>query len=65
VFRNPRGYMPPHDNARLLRDETPPRAFTRGRRVINMQTASIDELIDAGVLFCGTRDRSINRSSRL
>jgi len=56
-FRNPPGYLPPEDNARLLRGETPPRTFTRGGRVINMQTASVDELIDAGVLFCGTPDR--------
>ena len=56
-FRNPPGYLPPEDNARLLRGETPPRTFTRNGRVINMQTASVDELIDAGVLFCGTPDR--------
>jgi len=55
-FRNPPGYLPPEDNARLLRGETPPRTFTRQGRVINMQTASIDELIDAGVLFCGSPD---------
>jgi len=55
-FRNPPGYLPPEDNARLLRGETPPRTFTKQGRVINMQTASIDDLIDAGVLFCGTPD---------
>ncbi len=56
-FRNPPGYLPPEDNARLLRGETPPRTFTKQGRVINMQTASVDELIDAGVLFCGTPDQ--------
>ncbi len=56
-FRNPPGYLPAEDNARLLRGETPPRTFTQQGRVINMQTASVDELIDAGVLFCGTPDR--------
>ncbi len=56
-FRNPPGYLPPEDQARVLRGETPPRTFTRGGKVINMQTANVDELIDAGVLFCGTPDR--------
>jgi alkanesulfonate monooxygenase SsuD/methylene tetrahydromethanopterin reductase-like flavin-dependent oxidoreductase (luciferase family) len=40
----------------MLRGETPPRTFTKDGRVISMQTANIDELIDAGVLFCGTPD---------
>jgi alkanesulfonate monooxygenase SsuD/methylene tetrahydromethanopterin reductase-like flavin-dependent oxidoreductase (luciferase family) len=62
-FRNPPGYLPPEDNARVLRGETPPRTFTRGGKVINMQTASVDELIDAGVLFCGTPDRVYSQIS--
>ena len=53
-FRNPPGYLPVEDNARLLRGETPPRSFTKDGRVISMQTAGIDELIAAGILFCGT-----------
>jgi alkanesulfonate monooxygenase SsuD/methylene tetrahydromethanopterin reductase-like flavin-dependent oxidoreductase (luciferase family) len=56
-FRNPPGYLPAEDNARLLRGEKPPRTFTRSGRVIDMQIASVDELIDSGVLFCGTPDR--------
>jgi alkanesulfonate monooxygenase SsuD/methylene tetrahydromethanopterin reductase-like flavin-dependent oxidoreductase (luciferase family) len=55
-FRNPPGYLPPEDNARMLRGETPPRSFTKDGKVIAMQTASIDELIAAGILFCGTPD---------
>ncbi len=55
-FRNPPGYLPAEDNARMLRGETPPRTFTKDGRVISMQTAGIDDLIDAGVLFCGTPD---------
>jgi alkanesulfonate monooxygenase SsuD/methylene tetrahydromethanopterin reductase-like flavin-dependent oxidoreductase (luciferase family) len=55
-FRNPPGYLPPEDNARMMRGETPPRTYTKDRRVITMQTASVDELIGAGVLFCGTPD---------
>jgi len=55
-FRNPPGYLPPEDNARVLRGETPPRTFTKDGRVISMQTASLDELIAAGIVFCGTPD---------
>jgi hypothetical protein len=43
-------------NARILRGETPPRTYTKDGRVISMQFASVDELMDAGVLFCGTPD---------
>jgi alkanesulfonate monooxygenase SsuD/methylene tetrahydromethanopterin reductase-like flavin-dependent oxidoreductase (luciferase family) len=48
--------MPAEDNARVLRGESPPRTYTKGGRVISMQNAPIDDLIDAGVLFCGTPD---------
>jgi alkanesulfonate monooxygenase SsuD/methylene tetrahydromethanopterin reductase-like flavin-dependent oxidoreductase (luciferase family) len=33
-FRNPPGYLPAEDNARLLRGETPPRSYTKDRRVV-------------------------------
>ena len=55
-FRNPPGYLPVEDNARLLRGETPPRSYHQDRPVISMHNASVDELIDAGILFCGTPD---------
>lgn len=56
-FRNPPGYLPVEDNARLLRGETPPRGFTKDGRPVNMHSATVDELIDAGILFCGTPDQ--------
>ena len=40
----------------MLRGETPPRTFTKAGKIISMQYASVDELMDAGVLFCGTPD---------
>ena len=40
----------------MMRGETPPRTYTKGGKVVTMQTASVDELIDAGVLFCGMPD---------
>ena len=55
-FRNPPGYIPPEDNARMLRGETPPRGFTKDGRPINIHATNIDDLIDAGILFCGTPD---------
>ena len=56
-FRNPPGYLSVEDNARLLRGETPPRSFTKEGRAIDMRTASVPELIQAGILFCGTPDQ--------
>jgi alkanesulfonate monooxygenase SsuD/methylene tetrahydromethanopterin reductase-like flavin-dependent oxidoreductase (luciferase family) len=55
-FRNPPGYLPAEDNARLMRGETPPRSFTKDGRSINMHAATVEDLIAAGILFCGTPD---------
>jgi alkanesulfonate monooxygenase SsuD/methylene tetrahydromethanopterin reductase-like flavin-dependent oxidoreductase (luciferase family) len=55
-FRNPPGYMSAEDNARMLRGEAPPRGFTKDGRAINIHATSVDDLIDAGGLFCGTPD---------
>jgi alkanesulfonate monooxygenase SsuD/methylene tetrahydromethanopterin reductase-like flavin-dependent oxidoreductase (luciferase family) len=56
-FRNPPGYMPAEDNARMLRGESPPRGFSRSGRPINIHGVGIEDLIDAGILFCGTPDQ--------
>jgi alkanesulfonate monooxygenase SsuD/methylene tetrahydromethanopterin reductase-like flavin-dependent oxidoreductase (luciferase family) len=56
-FRNPPGYLSVEDNARLLRGQTPPRGATKDGRGIDMRTASSRDLVDAGILFCGTPDR--------
>src|SRR5262249_62215775 len=53
-FRNPPGFLSAEDNARLMRGETPPRSYTKDRHVIDMRSASVQELIDAAILFCGT-----------
>jgi alkanesulfonate monooxygenase SsuD/methylene tetrahydromethanopterin reductase-like flavin-dependent oxidoreductase (luciferase family) len=55
-FRNPPGFLSAEDNARMLRGQTAPRSYTKDRRVINMQSASVEDLIAAGILFCGTPD---------
>ena len=55
-FRNPPGFLSAEDNARMMRGETPPRSYTKDRRVISMHSASAEDLIAAGILFCGTPD---------
>ena len=55
-YRNPPGFLSAEDNARMLRGQTAPRSYTKDRRVINMQSASVEDLIAAGILFCGTPD---------
>ena len=56
-FRNPPGYLTAEDNMRLLKGQTPPRTLTKDGRKIVLYTASVQELIDAGVMFCGTPDQ--------
>lgn len=56
-FRNPPGFLTVEENARLMRGETPPRSYTKDRRVIDMRAGNVQELIDAGILFCGTPDQ--------
>jgi len=56
-FRNPPGFIAAEDNARMLRGETAPRSFTKDGRPIDMYHCSVQELIDAGILFCGTPDQ--------
>jgi alkanesulfonate monooxygenase SsuD/methylene tetrahydromethanopterin reductase-like flavin-dependent oxidoreductase (luciferase family) len=56
-YRNPPGFLTVEDHARMLRGQTPPRTLTRDGRVVDMRSGSVQELIDAGILFCGTPDR--------
>ena len=56
-FRNPPGFLTVEDNARMLKGQTPPRSFTKDGRPINMHHGSVQDLIDAGILFCGTPDQ--------
>jgi alkanesulfonate monooxygenase SsuD/methylene tetrahydromethanopterin reductase-like flavin-dependent oxidoreductase (luciferase family) len=37
--------------------QSAPRSFTKDGRVINMHHGSVQDLIDAGILFCGTPDQ--------
>jgi alkanesulfonate monooxygenase SsuD/methylene tetrahydromethanopterin reductase-like flavin-dependent oxidoreductase (luciferase family) len=55
-FRNPPGYLTIEDNVRILKGESKPRSFTKDGRVVDMATGSVQDLIDAGTMFCGTPD---------
>ncbi|MBV8743898.1 MAG: hypothetical protein JO134_02520, partial [Xanthobacteraceae bacterium] len=57
AFRNPPGYLSIEDNARLLTGKAPGRSMTKAGRPIDMRTASVQELIDAAIMFCGTPDQ--------
>ena len=56
-FKNPPGYFSVEDTARLMRGFTPERSFTKDKRVIDMRTGSVQDLIDAVLMFCGTPDQ--------
>ena len=45
------------DKVRMLKGEGRPRSYTKDGRVVEMATGSVQDLIDAGVLFCGTPDQ--------
>jgi alkanesulfonate monooxygenase SsuD/methylene tetrahydromethanopterin reductase-like flavin-dependent oxidoreductase (luciferase family) len=56
-FRNPPGFLSVEDQARMLRGESAPRSFTKDGRGINMHQCGVQDLIDAGIMFCGTPDQ--------
>lgn len=57
-FRNPPGFLSADDNARLLKAGKPPaRTFTKDGRVVDMKTGSVQDLIDAAIMFAGTPDQ--------
>lgn len=66
AFRNPPGYLPIADNVRIMKSGAvrPPTA-TRSGRSVNLSSASLDDLIDAGVVFCGTPQQVLEQISDL
>ena len=56
-FRNPPGYLSIEDNMRMLRGETRQRSKTKDGRFIDMHSASVQDLIDAAIMFAGTPDQ--------
>ena len=56
-FRNPPGYISVDASVQMMKGKAPERSFTKDGRAVNMMTASVQDLIDAGILFCGTPDQ--------
>jgi alkanesulfonate monooxygenase SsuD/methylene tetrahydromethanopterin reductase-like flavin-dependent oxidoreductase (luciferase family) len=56
-FRNPPGYLSVDENAGILMGRARERTLTKDGRVVDMRSASIQDLIDAAILFCGTPDQ--------
>jgi alkanesulfonate monooxygenase SsuD/methylene tetrahydromethanopterin reductase-like flavin-dependent oxidoreductase (luciferase family) len=57
AFKNPPGYLTIEDSARVLKGQTAPRSATKDGRKIDMRRGSVQELIDAAIMFCGTPDQ--------
>jgi hypothetical protein len=56
-FRNPPGFFPIEQNVQMMKGTGRPRTGTKDGRFIDMRTASVQDLVDSGVLFCGTPDQ--------
>jgi alkanesulfonate monooxygenase SsuD/methylene tetrahydromethanopterin reductase-like flavin-dependent oxidoreductase (luciferase family) len=63
-FRNPPGYLSVEENAGILMGRARERTLTRDGRVVDMRTASIQDLIDAAIMFCGTPDQVHDQIAR-
>jgi alkanesulfonate monooxygenase SsuD/methylene tetrahydromethanopterin reductase-like flavin-dependent oxidoreductase (luciferase family) len=56
-FRNPPGYFSVEDTAGMLMGRARERTLAKDGRAIDIRNASTQDLIDAGILFCGTPER--------
>jgi alkanesulfonate monooxygenase SsuD/methylene tetrahydromethanopterin reductase-like flavin-dependent oxidoreductase (luciferase family) len=58
-FANPPGFLSVDDNVRLLKagSKRLGRLVTKDGRMITPSKASVEELVDAGMMFCGTPDQ--------
>jgi alkanesulfonate monooxygenase SsuD/methylene tetrahydromethanopterin reductase-like flavin-dependent oxidoreductase (luciferase family) len=57
AFRNPPGYLSVEENTGILMGRARERTLTKDGRVIDMRGASVQDLIDAAILLCGTPDQ--------
>ena len=62
-FKNPPGFQPAELNVRMLKGEGKIRGYSKDGRIIDQAMDSVQDLIDAGVLFCGTPDQVIDQIS--
>jgi hypothetical protein len=64
-YKVPPGYFSVNDTARMVRSPNLARPLnTPSGKTITLNTASLDELIDAGVVFCGTPDQVYHQAKR-
>src|SRR6185503_8012539 len=56
-FRNPPGFLSVEDNARMLRGFSQPRGTTKQGKPLDIYRCSVQDLIDGGIMFCGTPDQ--------
>src|SRR5258706_11040829 len=56
-FQKPPGYLRDGHNMRMVRGEPRQRSKTKDGRFIDMHSGSVQDLIDAGVMFAGTPDQ--------
>ena len=56
-YRNPPGFLSVEDNARMLRGHTQPRGTTKAGKPLDIYHCSVQDLIDGGIMFCGTPDQ--------
>jgi alkanesulfonate monooxygenase SsuD/methylene tetrahydromethanopterin reductase-like flavin-dependent oxidoreductase (luciferase family) len=56
-FRNPPGFLSVEDQAKVFQGFSQPRGKTKDGRPVDIYHCTVQDLIDAGVLFCGTPDK--------
>jgi alkanesulfonate monooxygenase SsuD/methylene tetrahydromethanopterin reductase-like flavin-dependent oxidoreductase (luciferase family) len=56
-FRNPPGYLSVEENAGMLMGRSRERTLTKDGRAIDIRQVNLQDLIDAGIMFCGTPDQ--------
>lgn len=56
-FLNPPGFQSVENNVRILKGEHKMRGLAKDGSVVNQSMDSVQALIDAGILFCGTPDQ--------
>jgi alkanesulfonate monooxygenase SsuD/methylene tetrahydromethanopterin reductase-like flavin-dependent oxidoreductase (luciferase family) len=56
-FRNPPGFLSVEDQARVFKGHSQPRGTAKDGRPVDIYNCSVQDLIDTGVLFCGTPDQ--------
>ena len=63
-FRNPPGFQPAALNVSMLKGAGKVRGLTPDGKVVNQALDSVDDLVEAGVLFCGTPDQVTTQIAR-